>query len=435
MASDEIGAYKRLLYMSPFPPSGLSGAASIMSNLMRHYPPSDMWMLVEERAARTAAAFDQPCRMETVRWPDLSGLRQLARKSWPRNISTPSVKEAATTTDSSDAVGRLGWHLANAIVYSWIPVIASRATRMIRRENIEAILAVQGGAPFTIAAHEAHRRTGVPLYVFAMDEWLLNTTYPSLIHSLAGKFYEPRVIRDAAWLWGISPRMVEDWQERFGRRGEVLWHSVDVDSFQSVNRSPLGQAPTVTVLGTIYGVNAANFRSLVSAAADLREQVPALAGLRVRLRTTQDAALLRTDGAVPPFDWVDVAPLGEADVPQALADSDVLFLGLSFEASWARAVEVAFPTKLAEYLASGKPIIVFAPGYAAATAYVKGLDCGWVVDRPDESLLKKALLAALTDREAARSKADKALNVARLNHNRAELEAQFLRRFRRDAPQ
>src|SRR5687767_1908059 len=114
MASDEIGAYKRLLYMSPFPPSGLSGAASIMTNLMRHYPPSDVWMLVEEKAARAAAASDQPWRMETVRWPDHTMLRQLARKWRPRNVSTPSVMEAGTTTGPSDAVGRLGWHLINA---------------------------------------------------------------------------------------------------------------------------------------------------------------------------------------------------------------------------------------------------------------------------------------------------------------------------------
>jgi glycosyltransferase involved in cell wall biosynthesis len=88
---------------------------------------------------------------------------------------------------------------------------------------------------------------------------------------------------------------------------------------------------------------------------------------------------------------------------------------------------VAFPTKLAEYLAAGRPIIVHAPSYATAASYVREHDCGVVVDRPDVEALVEAIDQLLGDDQRASELGLRSRQVARENHDRRDVVARFRR--------
>ena len=144
------------------------------------------------------------------------------------------------------------------------------------------------------------------------------------------------------------------------------------------------------------------------------------------LYTTQTLDQLEAEG-VHAIDWLRVRALEPAGVPGALTSAAALFLGLSFEPRWRHVGEVAFPTKLAEYMAAGRPILVNAPATSTAARYVREHRAGVVVDEPDVNALIEALRTILEDRSLSVALGEGARRVAELNHDRRLM----VRRFRR----
>jgi hypothetical protein len=51
----------------------------------------------------------------------------------------------------------------------------------------------------------------------------------------------------------------------------------------------------------------------------------------------------------------------QSELPRILSSADILFLPYSFSQIARKAIETAFPSKIADYLAAGRPILVFGP--------------------------------------------------------------------------
>jgi glycosyltransferase involved in cell wall biosynthesis len=204
---------------------------------------------------------------------------------------------------------------------------------------------------------------------------------------------------------------------------DVCWHTVEVAAFD-LGPTARSVDPVVVVLGTVYSVNVDEFRRLCRVVGQLRQG--AHPSLSVRLHTTQTEEQLKAEG-VPRRPWLTVSSLMPADVPSALAEATVLFLGLAFEEQWRRVDEIAFPTKLAEYLAAGRPILVHAPSYSTAVSYARQREVALVVDQPDDEALSVGLETLITDRVLAEKLGVRGREVARANHDRSQMVANFLR--------
>ena len=152
--------------------------------------------------------------------------------------------------------------------------------------------------------------------------------------------------------------------------------------------------------------------------------------IRVCLYTTQPAERLRQLG-ITLTSWLEITQASPQQVPHVLSNADVLFLSLAFDERWAPVVRTAFPTKLAEYLASGTPILVHAPAYATAATYVRRHECGLVIETPDPGALSTALLRLGTGTALRARLSANAINVAKRYHDRREVVAEFLDAFAR----
>jgi glycosyltransferase involved in cell wall biosynthesis len=80
------------------------------------------------------------------------------------------------------------------------------------------------------------------------------------------------------------------------------------------------------------------------------------------------------------------------------ARADLLILPLSFNRAIRRFLALSMPTKTTSYMASGTPILVYAPPDTALTEYAR--DSGWagVVSRRSTSELAQAIRRLCTDR-------------------------------------
>jgi glycosyltransferase involved in cell wall biosynthesis len=121
--------------------------------------------------------------------------------------------------------------------------------------------------------------------------------------------------------------------------------------------------------------------------------------------------------------------VGHDDVATVLAEADVGFLPLSFEPEMRHVVETSLPSKIAEYLAAGLPILAHAPSSSTVARYCRKYGCGLVVDAPDEGLLQDALLRLKSDATLRQELSARALDAARQNHDAHRLAPSFMQQL------
>jgi glycosyltransferase involved in cell wall biosynthesis len=152
----------------------------------------------------------------------------------------------------------------------------------------------------------------------------------------------------------------------------------------------LGGDPAIVFTGAIYDAQAEALRRLVRAL-----DRPELAGARLHLRSQLPPEIVAESG-------IEAGPrvtLAAASVEESLAAqraADVLFLPIAFDANEA-VRRTASPSKLPEYLAAGRPILVHAPPDAYVTRYAREHGFAEVVDVPDEAALAAAVRRLATD--------------------------------------
>jgi glycosyltransferase involved in cell wall biosynthesis len=112
---------------------------------------------------------------------------------------------------------------------------------------------------------------------------------------------------------------------------------------------------------------------------------------------------------------------------QRLEQSDLLFLGLSFNTAYPDVIRTASPAKLPEYMASGRPILIHAPEGSHVARY--GREGGFceVVDVADDDELQAGIVRVLSDPQLAEERAVRAQELARQVHEVSRVRERFSR--------
>jgi glycosyltransferase involved in cell wall biosynthesis len=119
-------------------------------------------------------------------------------------------------------------------------------------------------------------------------------------------------------------------------------------------------------------------------------------------------------------DWVS-----QDELANVLRRADILFLPFSFSPAARHAVETAFPSKTADYLASGRPILVFAPSYSSLAKYAgrEGF-AETVIDFSPDALARGIQKITLSDGRAE-ALVSRALQVFSEHHDIRQQRIQF----------
>ena len=161
--------------------------------------------------------------------------------------------------------------------------------------------------------------------------------------------------------------------------------------------------------GTVYSINAAPLARITRA-------MTQLAGARLAVFGVNSADTLSAAGITGPH----VVSGFIADRPALLRfmqEQHAYVVCLTWpEETWVGANEMAtiFPTKLPEYLAQGRPILVHCPGDYFLARFMREHDCGWVVTERSEDALAAALRDMSTESETRRRRCRNALAAAQI---------------------
>ena len=259
-----------------------------------------------------------------------------------------------------------------------MPVVAAR----IALRSAGAIVAFpwggQLGSELFVAAWLASRLTRRQLVVYEMDEWAASLGRKSgLAARLLERLLHRRILRDATTVFAISAPLAAMLERLSGRKVDVLPAATDA----VIPEEPRPTSSIVLYGGAVYGAQADSIQRAARAAERC--------GLELVLHTSTPHADLVAVGVTAS---VTVRPMVSIEAfREVMRDAALLLLPLSFEPDQADVVRTSIPTKTAEYLASGVPILVHAPSDAALVlAAVAG---GWahVVAEPALEILAEAM--------------------------------------------
>lgn len=90
-------------------------------------------------------------------------------------------------------------------------------------------------------------------------------------------------------------------------------------------------------------------------------------------------------------------------VPHLAAEADALVVALDFGADGGPTMETMFSSKMAEYTATGLPVIIITPPHANMTRWGKAQGCFVVIDRLDRDVVDRELSALVGDPDRCRA--------------------------------
>ena len=253
----------------------------------------------------------------------------------------------------------------------------------------------------------------IPTVLHMMDDW------PSTISGsgLFKKYWRRVIDREFRVLLGktdlllsISDAMSEEYLTRYGRRFIPFHNSIELEQFNIPRRGGTNKNNRIRIL-YVGRIGTANRSSLLRFAKIISEYN--FQGFDVELNiytkdyNSSDTKKIRKLSKVEIF-----KPIEHADIPALLVSYDILLLPLDFTDTGRKFSKLSMPTKAIEYMASGTPILVFAPPETAISRFCERNECAHCIIYPDPQENISSLVYLFTNHEY---RSNLALNAKRIS--------------------
>jgi glycosyltransferase involved in cell wall biosynthesis len=269
---------------------------------------------------------------------------------------------------------------------------------------------------FFIAAAIASLLTSVPLVLVVHDDWIhtQQRRMPSLQPAFRTLFRF--ALRRAAHIYSVSVGMQEFVRTVCGRESELQLPAIAPhpaeESSDATSTSRAEQPIRILYAGAIVE-NAESLVRLIKTGSLERYGVPTCSlDLYVPLTGERFSEMGWAHDFIHLRGWVS-----NSELHRALCRADVLFLPASFAKEEIAVVIAGFPTKTADYMASGRPILVFGPEYSSLVRYAREYGFAQVVTESSDDALAKGIRDIVNSPTHGRELVSMALSVLSMNHD------------------
>jgi hypothetical protein len=283
--------------------------------------------------------------------------------------------------------------LAMKWVNVWLKVLqrARHVASAIRRQRCRAVVTCTGELEDLPAACLAARMTNSRFYPIMDDDFANQSSEPH--KRLLARQMDSYILKRASKVFAVSERMAEEIHRRYGRHCHVLHTPAFEAAGQSPESIPIRAAKdgvTIVFSGTVYALSAGALSTLIRAVSR-SDSIQA----QVHVYTWQNPAQLGALGVEGSY--VLHSTLGPTEIQTVHRSADILFMGLGFEDRYAALARTSFPSKLADYLVSGRPILALVPFYAYTAEFLRTNECAHVVEQDNASAVADGLQRIVND--------------------------------------
>ena len=320
----------RLLYVGDVPVEASYHGSALLHRLLSDYPTGRLTIV------ETGAKSEPPRRLPQVDY--LS--QQIGKARWLNTRFHPYATVWFTNEGKRSA---------------------PKISQSLNGFEFESVLTVAHGFGWLAAAEIASRRNA-PLHLVVHDDWpRVANIAPAFRNWLEKRFAS--VYRQARSRLCVSPAMSRAYEQRYGAPATVIYPSraTDCQTFtEPQGRSD--RAFTVAFAGTINSTG--YIRALVALQDALKP-----AGGRLMIFGPLTATEAQQVGL---HDTEVRGLLSSSELLTTLRnEADALFVPMSFDAADRVNMEMAFPSKLADYTATGLPLLIYGPTYCSAVIWAR----------------------------------------------------------------
>ena len=287
-----------------------------------------------------------------------------------------------------------------------IPKAVINTLSLIRKYSCSAVVGVFPDIHFLIVSYLVHRISGLPWIVYMHDLMSENLRYGYL--GILSRWLERRVAKNAQIIYVLNESMAEYLQKKHGRSIEILRHCYN-ETIGDTEIFLKKSSYSVCFSGSVGAINIASLKRVIDALRRIDNVV-------VKITSAQGKEVLEKLGVALSGIEVIFIPR-RSDMLSFLKEQDLLISCLSWPDETAVGIEelsTIFPTKMPEYLASGRPILIHCPSNYFLARFSREHDCAWVVDERSPEAVATLLLDLQSDEITRKARCANALLAARL---------------------
>ena len=262
-----------------------------------------------------------------------------------------------------------------------------------------------------------------PIIFHMMDDW------PSLI-GVKGpmkNYWNLKIdkkfrilLNKADLMMGISEYMCEEYKKRYGKNFVTFHNPINLEFWKKAQRNnyQLSDSPTLLYAGRIgLGIDK-SLKNIAEAIKRLNKELHA--DIKFIIQAKNAPNWINNFKNVKHQDFV-----AYEDLPRVFAQADILILPYDFSPESKSYIKYSMPTKAPEYMASGTPIIIFAPIDTALVQYAQKYNWAAIVTENSVHLLTEKLKKLVFDRSFREQIAHKAKNIAETRHDSEIVAKEF----------
>ncbi len=281
-----------------------------------------------------------------------------------------------------------GWRRFRSVIKELSLVLKStkKGIEIVKREKVINILLVPNYLDALIGVF-IHWITRKRLIVYLFDIYYVPNRFGPGWSSLFVRLIEPLLLRNADTVLVTAEPTQNYYKKKYNVNSVILPHSVELEKYKNLSDYKLNNSKETTILFT-GEVSEAQIDSILN----MVKTVNACPELNATFVIVANASKNIIESLGIKGSRVVVKNAGRDEIPTLQQSADILFLPLSFIWQNPEIIRTASPSKVPEYLAAGRPILVHAPAYSYVTSYARSECFALVVDQPDCGKLRQAII-------------------------------------------
>lgn len=249
-----------------------------------------------------------------------------------------------------------------------------------------------------------HEATGIPLVMHIMDDWQKAIDTNSLLHG----YWERKIdkefrelLNSTSVFLSISDGMSNEYHRRYGKKFIPFHNTIDTDQWLPYSKTEFKITKPVKILyaGRIGRGTYHSFVDFILAVEELNREGN---DIKLYIQTTTSDDKLRK--RLQQFDCVTFNEMVEYDeLAKVFPAYDILLLPIDFDKNGKAFLRYSMPTKAAEFMISGTPVLLFCPNDIALYEHATLNHWAYVISSNDKKVLKEGIVKLVNDEDLRRN--------------------------------